>query len=55
MLIAACLFVARRVYASPFLAMASPEEPEEQPGSIGFWMKLLASVGLVVAGGVFAG
>ncbi|KAI0735771.1 hypothetical protein C8Q76DRAFT_853940 [Earliella scabrosa] len=31
------------------------EEPGEEPGSPEFWYKLIVSVGLVLAGGVFAG
>lgn len=29
--------------------------PDEEPGSTTFWLKVLLSLGLVVAGGVFAG
>ncbi|EIN13166.1 DUF21-domain-containing protein [Punctularia strigosozonata HHB-11173 SS5] len=41
--------------ARPYGAFASSEEPEEEPGSTGFWWKLGFSVGLVLLGGVFAG
>ena len=40
--------------ASP-TARIAVEEPEEEPGSSGFWMKLLFSCMLVLLGGVFAG
>lgn len=46
------------VFARPsgsFRIAASEEEPDEQPGSTGFWLKLLLSSGLVLLGGVFAG
>lgn len=48
------------VYASPTISTLSGvegagNEPEEKPGSSGFWLKLVISCGLVLAGGVFAG
>ncbi|KAI5118662.1 hypothetical protein M0805_001035 [Coniferiporia weirii] len=43
------------VVASPTLKAFGGEEPDEEPGSTGFWMKLLFSCGLVLMGGVFAG
>ncbi|KAH8111452.1 DUF21-domain-containing protein [Phellopilus nigrolimitatus] len=36
-------------------ATIAKEEPEETPGSSGFWIKLILSCGLVLLGGVFAG
>lgn len=41
--------------ASPYASAVDTEDPEEEPGSTGFWLKLLLSAGLVLAGGVFAG
>lgn len=42
--------------ASPMLTLAAADdEPDEKPGSAGFWVKLLVSIGLVLSGGVFAG
>ena len=40
-----------------FLVQGVPESdgPGEQPGSPEFWYKLIVSIGLVLAGGVFAG
>ena len=45
------------VFASPtFQSLAVKEdEPEEEIGSSGFWLKLSISICLVLAGGVFAG
>ena len=34
---------------------ATDDEPEAEPGSAKFWIFLLISAGLVLAGGVFAG
>ena len=42
------------VHASP-AALDPSDEPGEQPGSPEFWYKLVISIGLVLAGGVFAG
>ncbi|PAV21673.1 hypothetical protein PNOK_0163000 [Pyrrhoderma noxium] len=48
------LYKVGNVVASP-TARIAVEEPEEEPGSSGFWMKLLFSCMLVLLGGVFAG
>ena len=48
------LYKVGNVVASPS-AHVAVEEPEEEPGSSGFWMKLLFSCMLVLLGGVFAG
>ena len=41
--------------SGPHRFIAEADEPEEEPGSTGFWLKLLLSSGLVLLGGVFAG
>ena len=47
------------VFAAPNIftdALAAPEKPEpEDPNSFDFWWKLIISVSLMLAGGVFAG
>ena len=48
------LYKVGNVVASP-TARIAVEEPEEEPGSSGFWMKLLFSCMRVLLGGVFAG
>ena len=45
-------------YASPTsnsYHVSHGEEPEEEPGSATFWIKVAISACLVLAGGVFAG
>ena len=50
------IFLLRTTLASPYFRNNVPvEEPPAEPGSPDFWTKLLVSVGLVLAGGVFAG
>ncbi|KJA20892.1 hypothetical protein HYPSUDRAFT_42714 [Hypholoma sublateritium FD-334 SS-4] len=51
------LFLLRTVFASPYLRLKTvPGEVEPaHPGSSEFWTKLVVSVVLVLAGGVFAG
>lgn len=50
------IFLLRTTLASPYFRNNVPaEEPPAEPGSSEFWSKLLISVGLVLAGGVFAG
>ena len=39
----------------PLYAFMKGDEPSEEPGSVGFWSQLFISIGLVLAGGVFAG
>lgn len=45
------------VLASPTIQSigVKDDEPEEEIGSSGFWLKLSISICLVLAGGVFAG
>ena len=50
------IFLLRTTFASPYFRNNAPiEELPAEPGSSEFWTKLLVSVGLVLAGGVFAG
>lgn len=54
------LFLLRYVLASPFSSLmtmvAEPvERPPATPGSAEFWEKVVISIALVLAGGVFAG
>ncbi|KAF9561518.1 DUF21-domain-containing protein [Agrocybe pediades] len=52
----ALIFLIRAATASPFFKTTPPDESEPaEPGSSEFWWKLVISVGLVLAGGVFAG
>jgi metal transporter CNNM len=50
------IFLLRTTLASPYFRDNVPiGDPPAEPGSSQFWSKLLVSVGLVLAGGVFAG
>jgi metal transporter CNNM len=52
-----CLFLTRTAFASPYFKFRNTllDEGSAEPGSSEFWTKLVISVGLVLAGGVFAG
>ena len=51
------IFLIRVAVASPFVRYVSigHNENHTAPGSSEFWTKLVISIGLVLAGGVFAG
>ena len=52
-----CLFLTRTAFASPYFIFRNTlrDEGSAEPGLSEFWTKLVISIGLVLAGGVFAG
>lgn len=52
----ALALLARLVFASPYFKHESSQDDEvPDPESPEFWYRILGSIGLVLAGGVFAG